>query len=191
MKDKILIIDIETTHIHYKKGSIVELGATELDLVTHDINTVFNTVCREKRLSAKHREEPYGWIFKNSSLTPEMVRKAPSFEDEVMPKFQDLINKYALGVTAFNKTFDITYLRDRGIKFGKIQDCPMLKLAPIMNLPHKNGRGFGKWPNVEEVFHHYLNIPDYKELHRAGADSFDEAGIISGMIQRGDYKVQF
>ena len=120
----------------------------------------------------------------------EDVRKAPLLS-EIQSEVQKIIDSYPLGLTAFNRSFDVNYMTGFGFKFGKLQPCPMLTLAPIMNLPHKNGRGKGKWPNVEEVYHHYLDLTDYKEAHRAGLDSFDEACIIAGMIERGDYKIEY
>lgn len=187
---KILVIDIETTHVDYRLGSIVEVGISEVDITEMNVKLLFSSVCREDRLTAKHRTSPYGWIFENSDLTVDDVRNAPKFEDVVI-KIQKIINDYPLGVTAFNRRFDITYLSDRGIKFGKLQPCPMLTLAPVMNLPNKNGRGTGKWPSVTEVYKLYMGYPNYEECHRAASDSFDEGGIILHAIERGDYKVEF
>ena len=66
MENKILVVDIETTGLDKVKDCIVEIGAAEIDLKTGIITGVFNSLCREKHLTAKHRD---AWIFSNSDLT--------------------------------------------------------------------------------------------------------------------------
>lgn len=110
MENKILVVDIESLGFQKDGGCIVEVGAVELDLDNGTIVEVFNSLVREDGLREKHREsDRYNWIFKNSSLTPEMVREAPSQHD-VYPAFQKVVDKYPLGITAFNRSFDIDYL---------------------------------------------------------------------------------
>ena len=190
MENKILVIDIESLGFREKGGSIVEVGAVELNLETGEITEVFNSLVREDILSAKHRESSeYNWIFQNSDLTPEMVREAPSQHD-VYPLFQEVVNRYTNGVTAFNRNFDIPYLESRGIKFRKLQPCPMLVLTNIMKLPHKNGRSGYKWPKVEEAFPYLFPDVEYKENHRGAIDAKDEAMIVFEMYKRGIYKIE-
>lgn len=74
---KILVLDIETTGFLNQGGSIVEIGIVELCLSTGNTQIIFDSLLREDILTAKHREEPMGWIFRNSDLTPEAVRVAP------------------------------------------------------------------------------------------------------------------
>lgn len=190
MENKILVIDIETLGFREKGGSIVEVGAVELNLETGEITEVFNSLVREDILSARHRESSeYNWIFQNSDLTPEIVREAPSQHD-VYPLFQEVVNRYTEGVTAFNRNFDIPYLESRGIKFRKLQPCPMLVLTNIMKLPHKNGRSGYKWPKVEEAFQYLFPTVKYSEAHRGAMDAKDEAMIVFEMYKRGIYKIE-
>lgn len=190
MKDKILVIDIETTNFLPKGGSIVEVGAVELNIETGETKILLDSVCREKILSAKHRDRSkgFGWIFDNSDLTEDDVRTAPPFE-EVAEKLQAIIDKYPWGVTAFNRNFDIPFLEDRGIKFGKLQPCPMLVLTPIMKLPHKNGRSGDKWPSCEEAWQFCFPDVEYVEKHRGADDAKHEAMIVFECIQRKFYTV--
>lgn len=171
-ENKILIIDIETTGFLKEGGSIVEIGAVELDLTTGEIIEVFDSLCREKILNAKHRN---AWIFKNSSITVEMVRDAPLFED-VAIKFQEVIDEYPLGCTSYNRMFDVTFLHDRGINFPKLLPCPMLLSTDVCKIPSPYG-GY-KWPKAEEAYNYFFPDFPWVETHRAALDAFHEAIIV-------------
>ena len=183
MQNKILIIDIETTGCLNDGGSIVEIGAVELDLDSGTITEVFNSLCREKILTAKHRD---AWIFSNSDLTPEQVRDAPAFE-EVAREFQKLVDKYTGGLTAFNRAFDIPYLQDRGIKFFKLLACPMLLSVDICKIPGNFNKY--KWPKVEEAFKHFYPDIEYQEKHRGADDARHEAMIVWALFQLGEFTI--
>lgn len=182
-KNKILIIDIETTGFLKNGGSIVEIGAVELDLDTSEITEVFNSLCREKILNSKHRD---AWIFSNSDLTVEMVRDAPEFED-VAIKFQELINSYPLGLTSYNRIFDVTFLHDRGFTFPKLLPCPMLLSTDICEIPSPYGGN--KWPKVEEAFNHFFPDFPYIEKHRAAHDALHEAMIVFKLFKMDVFKI--
>lgn len=185
MESKILVLDIETTGFLNEGGSIVEIGAVELDLSTGDITEVYNSICREKMLTAKHRD---AWIFKNSDLTVEAVRDAKSFE-MVKFEFQQVIDKYPAGATAFNRSFDFNFLSSRGVKFLKALPCPMLLATDICKLPNKNGYSGYKWPKVEEAFAHFFPDVHYKEKHRGADDAFYEATIVHQLYLIGVFKI--
>lgn len=185
---KIAVIDIETTGFLNQGGSIVEIGIVELDLKNGEIKIVYDSLCRESILTAKHKEEPFGWIFRNSDLTPEMVRYARPFE-EVKKEVQNVINSYPLGITAFNKRFDCDFLIDRGIEIKKELPCPMILSTSICKLPNKNGYGGYKWPKVEEAFAHFFPDIQYTELHRGADDAKHEAMIVYKLYQLGIFKI--
>ena len=190
--EKILILDIETTGFLNQGGSIVEIGIVDLDLDTGEINEVFNSCLREDILSAKHREEPFGWIFKNSDLTIEEVREAP-IAFEVLAVVQGILNTYSLGCTAYNNTFDFGFLEDRGLKIKKLP-CPMKLAAPVCKIPKKRRsksptiKGF-KSPNVEEAFHFFYPEINYVEKHRGLDDAKHEAMIVYKLYQMGVFKL--
>lgn len=187
-KNKMLVLDIETTGFLPQGGSIVEIGIVELDLGNGETKILLDSLCREDRLTAAHREAPFGWIFKNSSLTIEEVRDAPPFS-EVAAKAQDIIDSYPLGVTAFNRNFDIPFLQSRDINFGQLQPCPMLIGTNICKLPNQNGRRGYKWPKCEEAWDFFFPGVEYIELHRGADDAKHEAMIIYEMYKRGVYEV--
>ena len=186
MNNKILVTDIETTNFLNQGGSIVEIAIVELDLDNGNIKVLLDTLCREKMLTAKHRKDPFGWIFKNSDLKIEDVRNASSF-DSIKQKVQEIINTYQNGITAFNRIFDISFLQDRGIIFPKLQPCPMIVLTNIIQLPGKFGSY--KWPKVEEAYKFLFPNEEYIEKHRGADDAVHEAKIIYEMFLKGWYVI--
>lgn len=178
----ILIIDIETTGFLQEGGSIVEVGMVSLDLNSGGIQTVFDSVCREAILDASHREQPFGWIFRNSTLTVEAVREAPDFES-LQPEIQSIIDRYPLGATAYNRSFDFDFLESRGIRFGTKLPCPMKLATPICQLPPVR-YGEYKWPKVEEAWAHFFPDEEYVELHRGADDARHEARIVLELYRR-------
>lgn len=186
-ENKLLVIDIETTGFLHQGGSIVEIGIVELDVVTGEAAIIYDSLCREDILTAKHRQEPLGWIFKNSDLKPEALRLAPHFKF-VKREVQKIIDKYPLGVTAFNRNFDEGFLSDRELKFGLLQPCPMLIGTNVCKLPGK--RGGYKWPKVEEAWKFLFPDEPYVEQHRGADDALHEAKIVFELIKRGHYKLK-
>lgn len=192
-KNELLVIDIETTGFLDQGGLIVEVGIVKLDLTNGKVDIIFDRVCREKNFDEKHSEQPYGWIFKNSNLTIEDVEKAESF-DSMLPEIQEIINYFQNGCTAFNRAFDIPFLENRGLKFGKLQPCPMRESINVLMLPptekmkmYKPSIKY-KTPNVEEAWKFlFPNIP-YVELHRAADDALHEAMIVYELYKKGFYK---
>ena len=187
MSREILIIDIETTHFLRYGGSIVEVGMVSLNLDDGSTTVVFDSMCREKILTGKHREKPFGWIFRNSSLTVEAVRRAPAFED-LQAEMQQLIDQHPLGATAYNRAFDFDFLEDRGIVFPVKLQCPMLLSTPVCKLP--GNYGDYKWPKVEEAWAHFFPNHSYVEQHRGADDALHEAAIVFELYRRGLFKVQ-
>lgn len=185
---KILILDIETTGFLNQGGSIVEIGIVELDLDTGEIKEVFESLVREKILTGKHREEPFGWIFRNSDLTVEAVRNAPGAE-KVFMEVQDILDKYPLGCTAFNNRFDFDFLKSRGLKI-KALPCPMILSTDICRLPNRNGHSGYKWPKVEEAFKYFYPDIEYIEKHRGLDDAKHEAMIVYSLYELGVFKLE-
>ena len=198
MDKKILIIDIETTGFLKQGGSIVEIGIVELNLDTGQRKILFGSLCREKILTSAHRKHPFGWIFENSTLTVREVREAPSFES-IKNVVQSIINDYTLGCTAFNRSFDVHFLKDRGFRFPLLQPCPMqvctnvLKLAPTERMRKYKPNIRYKTPNVEEAYNFFFPSEEsgyYIESHRAPDDAFHEAGIVYKLFVNGHYKLK-
>ncbi len=186
---KVLIIDIETTGFMDQGGSIVEVGIVELNLKSGATEILFDSVCREEILTARHREEPMGWIFRNSTLTVEEVRQAPLLTT-LLPKIQSIINQYSVGATAYNRDFDFGFLESRGILFPAKLPCPMKLAAPLCKLPpHHPSHGCYKWPKVEEAWSYFFPDQDYVEAHRGADDALHEAKIVYELYRRDLFKV--
>lgn len=186
--NKILVLDIETTGFLKQGGSIVEIGIVDLDLDTGKIEEVFSSLLRETILTAKHRDEPFGWIFKNSNLTVEEVRNAPPSK-YIYDHVQKILDAYHLGCTAYNKNFDFGFLRNRGLRINDLP-CPMILSTPICKIPNRNGRGGYKWPKVEEAYNFFFPGNNYTEQHRGPDDAKHEAQIVYALYKMGVFKVE-
>lgn len=183
--NKILILDIETTGFLGQGGSIVEIGIVELNLETGNIVTVFDSLMREKILTEKHQEGRLGWIFKNSDLTFDEVLKAPPAA-EVLPKVQEVLNRYPLGCAAYNNKFDFGFLQNRGIKIKPLP-CPMHLSTHICKIPGRSTTH--KTPTVEEAFNYFYPDIEYKEKHRGLDDARHEAMIVYSLYQKNVFVV--
>jgi len=186
MKNKILIIDIETTGFLKAGGYIVEVGMVELDLNTGKRMILFDEVCHEKGIS--HYDVASSWIVKNSSLTIKMVQTSKNLE-RLRKKIQGIIDLYTDGCTAYNNVFDFGFMEDRGFTFPVKLDCPMKLSTSICKIKKKKGSGY-KWPSVEEAYKYFIG-DGYVELHRGADDAMHEAEIIYELYLRGIFKPKF
>jgi len=172
---EIVIVDIETTGF-YNSDAIVEIAVALVDTKTKQSYLIFDNVVKDKKFSpAKHSNS---WIFKNATLTLDDVMRAKPLED-YLDELQKIFDKYPM--TAYNKPFDLRFLRACGLKINDI-DCLMKKATQYSNYADKNGRV--KKPSVEEIYNQFFVIDGqvYIEKHRAGADVMDEARILLHMV---------
>ena len=197
---EILIYDFETTSLSEKKGCIVEVGATALDLDTGKTKVVFDSLLKEDHFDEKQWEytivkerynlepKPYikGWIFGNSDLTPKQILEAPGASG-VLAEFQLLIKKYPLGIAAFNRGFDNRYAESRGINLGVKLPCLMKCLRDTIRAVDKNGNR--KNPNAQEAYNYFFPNKPRTELHRGADDSQMEALIAFEAYKIGVFKV--
>ena len=186
VSNKILVIDIETTGFNHQEDCILELGIVSLDLNNGSIEELFNATFKEKHLNGSHLN---AWIFKNSDMKHETIRKSKDI-DFYAPKIQVIFDQFQDKVVAFNRPFDIDFLKSRGFKFGL--DCldPMRESTDYFKLPHKNGRRGNKWPNVEEAYGNLFPNRKYVEQHRGLDDAKHEAEIVFELIKRNVYKLR-
>lgn len=176
------VVDIETTNFINKGGKICEVGVVTL---TPDGRAIprLNFVCQEQGLTPNDKD---AWIFSNSDLTLEGVLKAPMFSQHA-GDLQQVINEYD-AITAFNKKFDFTFLRSRGIKIPHEVTCPMLAATPVCKL--RSPRGGYKWPKVEEAWQFFFPDIEYVELHRGSDDAEHEALLLFELIKLGVIKYE-
>jgi len=175
---EIIVLDIEATGKN-PKDMIVEIGLVKLDLDNGNIESIFDKVVKEDRPF-----KPDSWIFENSTLTPEMVKKAKLLK-EFKSELQQIFNKFP--VTCFCHKYDFSFLeyKDRGFKIDNKFWDPMIKLTPIMKLPPFKYGNY-KWPKVQEAYNYLFPSENYIEKHRALDDALHEAKIIYKLHLRGD-----
>ena len=177
---KIAVIDIETTHKYPNLGLIVEIGIVELDIESGKITVLFDEIVKEPRFGEKHRD---AWIFNNSDLKFNDVAKAPTLDSHISV-IQEFLNKYR--ITAFNKSFDLGFLRSRGFKVPREFPCIMETMTPICKipLPWDDPTKDYKWPTAQEAWDFLFPNSDYVEKHRATDDAIHEAKILYEIINR-------
>jgi DNA polymerase III epsilon subunit-like protein len=174
--DEILVLDIETTALKPSNGTIVEIGVVKLNLNTGEINDVFHTLVNDKFTE----EMDDAWIFQNSDLTPEMVRKEGKLIAEFKQEVQVLFDEYF--VMAYNQSFDFKFLTAAGFEIPNTLRDIMRDLTYVIKIPR--GASY-KWPSVQEALTYY-NI-DEIEIHRGLSDAEQEAKIIYLAHYNGDF----
>ena len=187
MVNEIAIVDIETSGFQKQGGLIVEIGIVGLNLETGNVVNEFDAIVREEGFDERHSRDPYGWVFQNSDLRYEDVLSANNLTD-VLPEIQSVLNKYSLGATAYNKSFDFGFLRSRGLQIKEL-DCIMLSATDVVNLPPNFGYNTPKWPKVEEAWEYFFPQVEYKEAHRALDDARHEALIAYELIKLEKLKI--
>lgn len=164
----ISVLDIETTGLDPYFDMICEIGLCFLNLDTGKIEPIFNIICQEEN---KDFDEN-AWIFQNSDLTIFIVRKAHYLE-EFRETLQRILDRYPC--TAYNQSFDFSFLESKDFKIHRKFWDPMHKLTPILKIPKYNGY---KWPSVQEAYDFFYPKERYVERHRALDDAKHEAKII-------------
>lgn len=164
---------------------IVEIGIVELDLEIGVIKVIFDSLIKETGFNEKSRNS---WIFENSDLTFEEVKNAPTFQ-EISQDLQAIFNKYH--VTAYNKSFDLIFLRARNFEFKKELPCIMLTATNHVKieLSSKKDSEKYKYPKVEEAWNFFFPNTNYNETHRVADDAYHEAKILYKMFKLGHYQI--
>lgn len=180
---KVAVIDLETTGLDPINDLIIEIGIVELNLKTCETKTLFNSYIKEPPFGEKHRDS---WIFNNSDINFEDIQNAPPFEE-----FKEILNNIFdnYSTTAYNKSFDLGFLKARGIKIQKELSCIMRTATNICKIPFPNGgRGY-KWPKCQEAWDFFFPNSEYIEKHRAADDAAHEAKILFELYKRGYFQL--
>ena len=175
----VAIIDLETTGLDPIYDLIVEIGIVELNLLTGKTRVLFDSVVKEPLFGEEYRNS---WIFENSDLTFKEIQSAPLFDD-VITDVQDILSKY--NITAFNKSFDLGFIKARGINVPNELPCIMLTATNILKIPFPRGVKKFKWPNCQEAWNYFFPNSYYIEKHRARDDALHEAMIFFEIYRRG------
>lgn len=176
MKNKILIIDIETTGF-LPTGKICEIGIVELDIETGNKRILFDSLCNPGGLTIDGLSA--SWIVERGYIAADEILSAVPIET-IVDRVQGIINSYPSGATAFNNRFDFDFLETVGVKIPKRLPCPMLLSTNICKLPGNYGY---KRPKVEEAYKFFFPDSEYIEKHRGADDAFHEADIVFKLIE--------
>ena len=167
---KIAIIDIETTGFIVTMDAIVEIGIVLVDTDTKKITKIFDKVVKDKNFNPKIHGR--SWIFDNSDLEISDVINAKPLESYRLI-LQSIFDTYY--VTAFNKAFDLRFLRSRGFTLTDVT-CIMKSSKSYGFVLYEDGSH--KPPSVEEAYSALFPDETYVEAHRGGDDAMHEAKIL-------------
>jgi DNA polymerase-3 subunit epsilon len=170
---QILVVDIETTGFVPETGSIVEVAMVLVDTKTKEIKTLFNEVLHDDNFGEHSKN---AWIFSNSTLTYNEVRDSKHIE-HYRPQMQSILNQYQM--TAFNKKFDLSFLRARGFKCNDLGKCIMESTKEYLGILYNEYKN----PSVVKAYRKLFNQPEYEEDHRANQDCIDEAKILLKLVE--------
>ncbi|AGO48458.1 exonuclease, DNA polymerase III subunit epsilon [Cellulophaga phage phi18:2] len=181
--EKILILDLETTGFDRRLDGITEVGIVSLDLSNGLIEVlydkVFNPMVPFKKLMSS-------WIVSKGYMSAKDIVPADRIQGEE-ENIQRILDSYPLGATAYNNTFDFSFLESNNIEINKKLDCPMRLLRDVVKLPGK-GKTY-KLPSVEEALAYFFPDEKIDHIHRGASDAISEARIIYEMYKLGIFKI--
>ena len=90
------------------------------------------------------------------------------------------------GISQFNKSFDIGFLKSRGFNFPNELPCIMITATDFVKIVAEWGY---KYPKCEEAWNFYFPDKEYVEIHRAADDAVHEAQILYEMYSRGQFPI--
>ena len=185
---KCAVVDIETTGLDALYELILEIGIVELNLETGETKVLFNNFIKESGFGENFRN---AWIFDNSNMKFEDLLNAHNLE-KFRNELQEIFNNY--DVTAFNKTFDLGFLKARGFHFPNELPCIMITATDICKIPFiksirkdRYGNREFKWPKVQEAWDFFFPNSNYTEGHRAADDAKHEAKILFELYKSGNF----
>lgn len=181
--NKVAVIDIETTGLDPIIDLILEIGIVELSLITGETKILFDSFVKEPNFGEEHRNS---WIFNNSDIKFEDIENAPLFDNQKM-KINEILNQYP--ITAFNKSFDLGFLKAREINVPVELPCIMETATNICKIPFPNGGSGYKWPKCQEAWDFLFQNSDYIEKHRAADDAIHEAKILFELYIHGQFPI--
>jgi len=181
LKNKIAIIDIETTGFNRHLDSILEIGIVELDTKTGKMKTLFNSLVRDSNFDIfRHLDNDF---VKNSGIDITEIINFISIK-ECEKDLQLIFDNYRCA--AYNSPFDFGWLESRGFSI------PM-KLMDVMRFCRKTFPTCGSF-KFQEVYRYvnnllkksnnqYLTRSEYITNHRAIDDAICEAELLFYLIK--------
>ena len=169
LPSEFLVVDLETSGFNRRIDAIYEIGVVRVDLEGGRIDHVFHEICNEL---PEKKVGGWQWIFWNSSLDVEDVISAPHFM-EIADGLKTALSGEV--VTAFNRSFDLGFLRHRGVKPDLVAPCLMYWFRPILGLLGRKGL---KVPGAQEAWNVLFPGSNRLESHRALDDARFEAKLV-------------
>ncbi len=181
IKNKIAIIDIETTGFNRDLDSIIEIGIVELDIKSGQIKSLFNSQVKDINFDiSQHIDNTF---IKTSGIDIYEISESISIK-ECEEDLQLIFDNYRCA--AYNRTFDFGWLESRGFSI------PM-KLMDIMRFCIKSFPNCGSF-KFQNVYRFITNQPNnfitkyltrsyYKSNHRAIDDAFCEGELLFYLIK--------
>jgi DNA polymerase-3 subunit epsilon len=181
LKNKIVIIDIETTGFNRDLDNIIEIGIVELDIKSGQIRTLFNSQVKDTNFDvSQHIDNTF---IKTSGIDIYEISESISIK-ECEEDLQLIFDNYRCA--AYNRTFDFGWLESRAFSI------PM-KLMDIMRFCIKSFPNCGSF-KFQDVYKFITNQPNdfitkyltrtyYKSNHRAIDDAICEAEVLFYLIK--------
>lgn len=176
---KIIVADIETTGKGTRSDLIVEIGIVVLDLKTGEIDIIMDSLIKENEFNEKHRES---WIFNNSSIKYEDVLIADNL-NHIISKLNEIFKD--LKATSFNKEFDLTFLRNKGVQIPFEFPCIMKKSQKFIN--EESAGTKSKYPSLKEAWEFIFPDDPPQQFHRAKNDAEMAAKILYKLYSNGKF----
>jgi len=177
------IINVATTGFLNSGGKIVEIGIALLDTDTGLVEEGYSAICKDPRLTRADRN---AWIFDNSDLTIDCVRKGLPLSE--LKEEIDSVLSACDAVTAYNKSFHLDFLRSYGFKFRREWPCPMIVATDLCKIGPT--RGFGitkeyKYPRMEEVWGYFFPDKPCDLTHRPLHDVMLQGEVVFKLFELG------
>lgn len=191
--DRILIVDFETDSLpkgrwgshqgDYSNVNVLECSLVGVDLASGEYEVFLDTLVRPH---GKMRDWRSSWFMTNSGLDPALVEGGSTIRDvcEVL-----CLALRAAPITAYNLNFELSILRNYGIRVPRLCECLMITSAELMELPHPT-KDQPKYPKFEKAYNFFLPGRAFKQLHRAGDDVLKEAELAIELYERIGYSVR-
>ncbi len=181
-KDRIVVIDTETTGLDPSNNEIVEIAAIALDCKTYQYQTLFNSLCNPG-LQQERLEKT--WVCIEGLITPDEILMAQE-HDIVAQDF--LITLGDNQWTTFNLNFDSGFLQRKPWLLPETRlSCIMEVAKPVCALPHDLYDY--KYPRLDEA---YSIIVRKHPLtgHRALTDATMATEILIWLIKNNYYNLE-
>lgn len=186
-RNKVAVIDIETTGFSKKFDKIIEIGIVELNINTKEKKVLLNSPIYEKGVEAFEEND----IFHKFDVSYEEVIKAPPLES-LQKQLQLIFNNYR--VTAFNTNFDLIFLENRGFSFPKKLKDIMKHVREIVPKTRKYNfqDAYQYMHNLKENSEgNYLSDSDYIQQHQAIDDAIYEAELLYFLYHEFSYPLDY